>query len=450
MNNNELYSLTEPLSTILDGKGVFLLSLIIAVVFGVIYRSNKSRHLLNSLPGLCTSLGLLGTFVAICNSLGNISEDSLEVDKIINNLVPAFTSSIAGLISAFVATIFIKLLYSFEDKKIDQKLSNLTPDELLFYLHEESKKTNYLLNHQLKQHSDQMQKDDVNIKEILLLLNNQSNTLGVFIKEFVASMDDVFENMQLRVENTFKVLGSSQFNEMSNFLNELTNKLSLISVDLLEEQRNNVKKVVEKSSTEIGVVTSTFTTQLELLSQNLSVALSNLENNQEKHYSSIIGMYNTLSTQQVIKNAETASSFENTMNDVYDRLVTNLSENLDRFIGATIDGVSESVNTLKMSYEYINDHVAHIKGNYESSAQSFEDAVIHASRMNESQEKILLTINNRMEDVIMTNNRVGEVFDYLNCHQERIEDLIVRIDNIGKAISVLQSLEAQLNRIANR
>ena len=74
----EFKALTEFLSIFLNGTGVFVISVVIGLVFGFIYLSTKSRQLLNSLPGLFTSLGLLGTFVAICNSLGEISEDSLQ------------------------------------------------------------------------------------------------------------------------------------------------------------------------------------------------------------------------------------------------------------------------------------------------------------------------------------------------------------------------------------
>ena len=79
----EFHGLITTLSLVLNGWGVLLLSIVIAFIFyKVIYKQTKSRQLLNSLPGLFTSLGLLGTFVAICNSLGNIHEDSLEIDVI--------------------------------------------------------------------------------------------------------------------------------------------------------------------------------------------------------------------------------------------------------------------------------------------------------------------------------------------------------------------------------
>ena len=66
MTEIEFKWLTEPLAVLLTGKGVFIVSIVIAVIFGFIYYKNRSRQLLNSLPGLFTSLGLLGTFVAIC------------------------------------------------------------------------------------------------------------------------------------------------------------------------------------------------------------------------------------------------------------------------------------------------------------------------------------------------------------------------------------------------
>lgn len=65
MNQIEFQWLTGPLAEVLTGKGVFVASLILAAIFVGIYCKNRSRQLLNSLPGLFTSLGLLGTFVAI-------------------------------------------------------------------------------------------------------------------------------------------------------------------------------------------------------------------------------------------------------------------------------------------------------------------------------------------------------------------------------------------------
>lgn len=42
--------------------------------FKNIYQETKSRQLLNSVPGIFTSLGIFFTFVSICISLGGISD----------------------------------------------------------------------------------------------------------------------------------------------------------------------------------------------------------------------------------------------------------------------------------------------------------------------------------------------------------------------------------------
>lgn len=55
-----------------------------------------------------------------------------------------------------------------------------------------------------------------------------------------------------------------------------------------------------------------------------------------------------------------------------------------------------------------------------------------------------------MRHVIKTNERVDEVMAVIEERQERIENLISHINEISTTIEVLQKLESQLNRIANK
>lgn len=85
----------------------------------------KSQQLLNSLPGIWTSLGLLFTFVAICESmqelqnvpspdsvegevLKHVGSTSINITKIIGDIIPAFTTSIIGLVAGLIITIINK------------------------------------------------------------------------------------------------------------------------------------------------------------------------------------------------------------------------------------------------------------------------------------------------------------------------------------------------------
>ena len=91
-----------------------------------------------------------------------------------------------------------------------------------------------------------------------------------------------------------------------------------------------------------------------------------------------------------------------------------------------------------------------IKGNYESAAQAYIDAVNNAHRMNESQENMLSTINDSMKHIVHTNEKVDEVIAVMEERQERIENLISHINEISTTIETLQKLESQLNRITNK
>ena len=116
--NNLTLNLMKILSNIFSGWGVLALGLLIAFWFYRRYTKTKSRQLLNSLPGIFTSMGLLGTFCAICYSLGSeiqsmptevtsnigktiaeagLDSSNLDIIDIIYKLIPAFTSSIAGI-----------------------------------------------------------------------------------------------------------------------------------------------------------------------------------------------------------------------------------------------------------------------------------------------------------------------------------------------------------------
>ena len=129
----------EFLSHLFSGTGVLIMGIILAGAFYYIYSKTKSKQLLNSLPGIFTSMGLLGTFCAICYSLGSeiqampkevashigktvaeagLDSTNLDIRDIIDKLIPAFTSSIAGLILAFLTTITLKIIYAKEEKSI--------------------------------------------------------------------------------------------------------------------------------------------------------------------------------------------------------------------------------------------------------------------------------------------------------------------------------------------
>ena len=497
MNEIEFQWLTGPLAGVLTGKGVFGVSLFLAVVFGIIYYFNRSRQLLNSLPGLFTSLGLLGTFVAICNSLGTINEDTLEIDVIIRNLVPAFTSSIAGLISAFIATAGCKIWYSFEDKKLDEKVDKKSPEECLHSLTLLTEQTNGKLSTISQQLIDQAAKNETYNERLNTTISQQSKILEQFINDFVKRMDDIFTKMHGQIEQNIKDFGEEQFKKCADTLEALTQKMSSLSTGLLEEQKTNVQQMIDGTNTELQSVSNTVTEQINALCTQMTSALSTLRTSQDERLTAIVSNYDALSERLSSQNSEFAEKMNAQMNAEYEKIQeqsanslqqmvdlkdaytevnqemlqsstamnrevsAELRNSLSTFVSDLQKTVTDEVNVLstaivtnvealEKSYAYISDHVRNIKGNYESAAQAYIDAVNTAHRMNESQENMLTTINDSMKHVVHTNEKVDEVIAVMEERQERIENLISHINEISTTIEMLQKLESQLNRIANK
>ena len=497
MNEIEFQWLTGPVAGVLTGKGVFGVSLFLAVVFGIIYYFNRSRQLLNSLPGLFTSLGLLGTFVAICNSLGTINEDTLEIDVIIRNLVPAFTSSIAGLISAFIATAGCKIWYSFEDKKLDEKVDKKSPEECLHSLTLLTEQTNGKLSTISQQLIDQAAKNETYNDRLNTTISQQSKILEQFINDFVKRMDDIFTKMHGQIEQNIKDFGEEQFKKCADTLEALTQKMSSLSTGLLEEQKTNVQQMIDGTNTELQSVSNTVTEQINALCTQMTSALSTLRTSQDERLTAIVSNYDALSERLASQNSDFAEKMNAQMNAEYEKIqeqsanslqqmvdlkdaytevnqemlqsstamnrevsaelrnslstfVTDLQKAVTDEVNVLSTAIVTNVEALEKSYAYISDHVRNIKGNYESAAQAYIDAVNTAHRMNESQENMLTTINDSMKHVVHTNEKVDEVIAVMEERQERIENLISHINEISTTIEMLQKLESQLNRIANK
>ena len=497
MNEIEFQWLTGPLAGVLTGKGVFGVSLFIAVVFGIIYYFNRSRQLLNSLPGLFTSLGLLGTFVAICNSLGTINEDTLEIDVIIRNLVPAFTSSIAGLISAFIATAGCKIWYSFEDKKLDEKVDKKSPEECLHSLTLLTEQTNGKLSTISQQLIDQAAKNETYNDRLNTTISQQSKILEQFINDFVKRMDDIFTKMHGQIEQNIKDFGEEQFKKCADTLEALTQKMSSLSTGLLEEQKTNVQQMIDGTNSELQSASNTVTEQINALCTQMTSALSTMRTSQDERLTAIVSNYDALSERLASQNSDFAEKMNAQMNAEYEKIqeqsanslqqmvdlkdaytevnqemlqsstamnreisaelrnslstfVTDLQKAVTDEVNVLSTAIVTNVEALEKSYAYISDHVRNIKGNYESAAQAYIDAVNTAHRMNESQENMLTTINDSMKHVVHTNEKVDEVIAVMEERQERIENLISHINEISTTIEMLQKLESQLNRIANK
>lgn len=491
------------------------------------YDETKSRALLNCLPGIFTSLGLLGTFVSICYSLHGLGEinteavdntgktlaevqaagsQGLDIMKIISELIPAFTTSIIGLVGAMIVTLWTKKKFAEEEVAENSKLGNTAPEEYIrdiaIYSKELTSSTallnkhNELLTELINLHKDEEQKNREYNDKLNDNISHQSEILKEFIDGFVKRMDDIFKQMHGAIQQQVQNFGEEQFSKTSMLLTSITERLSNVSNEIINSQRQSVETMMNNTNTEIGNITASVTEVLGNLASKVQESLVNLNTQQSERLNSIINNYNTLATKLSEQNTDFATKVTEQMQAEYtkvqehnvqslqqmvdlrtayqevtsnvltstlamnEKATTDLRESMSGFVSniqtlistqcSTLStAISTNVESLNKAYQFIESLVAEIRQNYDQAVLAYGDAVNVAHRTNESSEKLIAANNTSLQAVEETNNKISEILDILVERQENIEQLTKQISSVSGAIVELQKLESTLNKITN-
>ena len=490
------------------------------------YNDTKSKPLLTCLPGVWTSLGLLGTFCAICLSLHGLDANSeivdntgktlaevkaassqdLDIMKIINELIPAFTTSIIGLIGALLVTIWTKLKFANEEVEENSKLSNTTPEEYIRDIAIYSKemtsnktllnKHNELLTELIYLHKEEEKKNREYNDKLNDNISHQSEILKEFIDGFVKRMDDIFKQMHGAIQQQVQNFGEEQFSKTSELLTSITERLSAVSTDIIDSQRKSVETMMNNTNFEIGNITSSVTRVLGDLTSNVQESLATLNTQQSERLNEIISNYDTLATKLSEQNTDFATKVTEQMHTEYSKVqehnvqslqqmvelrnayqevtsdvltstlsmnekaTADLRESMSGFVtniqtliatqcSALSTSISTNVESLNKAYQFIESLVAEIRQNYDQSVLAYGDAVNIAHRTNEYSEKAISANNKSLQAVEETNDRISAVLDLLMKRQENIEQLTKQISSVSGAIVGLQKLELMLNKITS-
>ena len=447
---------------------------IIAFILWCVYKKTHSRPLLNSIPGIFTSLGLFGTFMSIVFALGDIKESDFsnvksetdteatvsqrmsaedEVDaengvrradakttsdgtdntiKIIRKLVPAFTSSILGLILALLATVFCKIVFALEDGKLDKKIKGKTPEECLFGILEETSETTKILRSQeneTKLYNEQLKSNIV----------EQNRILKGFIDGFVEKMGDIFDNMKSSITTQVESLGNDQLAKAEGVLSTISEQLGAVTTQLLDAQKNSVKELVENTNSQLETMAKSVASQYELIQKNASENVATMTDLKEQYAQTNANMLK----QATDMNKQATDD----MRDSLQGFVGDIKESVSSECKALHSAIESNVATLTKSYNFLKDRLAQITHDYEQAGLAFDNAVTNSHRQNESTENAIKKANESLDLLGETNERLGELLEAFNSRQDNVETLISHINEMGSAIATLQRLETQLKRL---
>ena len=208
-----------PLNSWVLGIGSFF-----TLIFVVLYFTKlKSRQLLNYLPNIWTSLGILGTFVAIVNSLHNVQDlkGDLAVSELVRSIAPAFVTSIIGIIGAIITSVFNKFVYAVEDRK-EEKLytdavGKITPELML---------------------------DRINrsIERLITISQNQESNIKSFLDNFVRRLDTFYDKIYESNKAQVATLSDEYVQSVARVLEESDKKINKRIDELLLAHSEGVRE----------------------------------------------------------------------------------------------------------------------------------------------------------------------------------------------------------------
>lgn len=188
---------------------VIIVGLLITVFFFILYFTRlKSKQLLNYVPNVWTSMGILGTFIAIIVSLNNGGTRTLsDVDTLVKNIIPAFTTSIIGIIGALICSIVTKIIYAIEEKKEEQIYAATVGDNI----------------------SPELMLDRINrsIEKLITIASCQESNIKLFLDNYMLQLDTFYTKIYESNKVQVQTLSDEYVSNVANILkgtNEEINK----------------------------------------------------------------------------------------------------------------------------------------------------------------------------------------------------------------------------------
>lgn len=318
---------------------IFLsISIIVSIVLYLIYKSTQSRQLLNYTSNVWTSFGILGTFLCIVHAFSPEEGTKIkwdDIDALVKTIIPAFETSIIGVIGAIITSIAIKWIYAVEDKKevdaynrsfggknpeqhigllsrymssIDDKLGDVGSDtfaEKITKFFEASGIYHNALLEELKQeHSEMLQESKQQQALATRMIDNFTKTLkdfydGLYADEqqrmeeitnrYLAGIDNVIKSTHGTIKEKFETVFSEHAESIRKLMeNEeaLFMQMSDKFVGSINTTSDNIGNAIsemgDKQIIELKGVTENTTSKLSEISDNTKKAVTQMASDNQK------------------------------------------------------------------------------------------------------------------------------------------------------------------------
>lgn len=382
------------------------------------YHRNGSKDLLNTLPSIWTSLGILGTFIALVLSLRGLDTSKIDIAKLVLSIAPAFETSIIGISMALLSSLVIKIHFARSEKKEEDSYlteagEDVSPELLLYRIYKEQKDTNSLMSSMIHGISDEV------ITYVSLTIDEKISSI---IDGHISRMTEALNRESTLLEN-FSQNISSQTERISNDSQESIRGLSDAFISQIQAIKDSFESRLSTIATDITAQTDIISQGSQESVRSLSEAFSNqiqtIKDDLERILSSI-------STEVTTSFSESLNTISSSTNNDINNLVTTVADKNTSLVDAFNSAKEEWLKTAKAS---MSDTFSSLK----------EDLVSIITQLSSASSSLKSSLDDA--NTYMTNTTTGlkDVSEYTSNIQTNIQNLCEAIRSDFNSIESLAS-----------
>lgn len=423
------------------------LSFTVAIVL-VYFLYSRSRTLLSYIPNIWTSLGILGTFIAIVHTLESAdiydADKMVDMSKLIGNIVPAFTTSIIGIVGAIISSLGVKVIFAIEDENYEENNKwrssyRLTPELMLDGILRNTKETKDRLDgiiHKISEGVLEETNKVISEKVATLLEEHGKIIAGVFEEESELLKSTVFGLSQGVKEDTERMVA-----EYKNLSSEVSEALA-----------RNSSEVTSSYSEICGQLRASVEATTEDMKQTLAEQSSIFRSETQRNTTEIVNRMNQMSAELAAKQKENSDSYVESLNVIHQsaadsaaELQDSISQRFESFTSGLVAECEElqkaiitaSVTDGKAIIAGINQQVEAVVEEYKKLAASLE------TNLEDSVSDVL-------NDFVATSQKLRQVGMDLGSVAEKITTAMNDYNAMtASAQEILKSLGAAENKLAD-
>lgn len=379
---------TDPLNI-----GVLVLGIIASVYYLHFYypKKREARNVLSYLPNIWTSLGILGTFIAIVFALGTIKNwNSLNIGELVSKIVPAFVTSIIGIFGAIYTSLRIKHIFAKEDaayeadnrKKIKEDIS---PEQMLYQLLSYSKDSNTeikgittKITEGILDEVNQVLSEklvhiaDSHSAELMRIFGQEKETLSALTNAVIASIDKMKKG-SVEALQSYK---TDNLNAIKGIGDQFSSEMLTLS-QLFSESITSIK---DETVTSVGNMATSVKTSAEDLAAQFSTSITTVKDStaedisayQEEVTNSVQSLATRFTTSIGDIKTKTVAAIEASMDTQSKSLVNKLTETTDTLINKINNLKAELVTASISTHKSILDGVS---AQTKEAVDSFNDGI---------------------------------------------------------------------------